>query len=378
MEYIARQLAPSNRILWVGSVSIRSPKLQMYDIQRIIGRVVDLLSARHLQSNEEILAAKVHPFVIPFYDIPGVRQVNDVMLRYVLRKKMKELGFRDVIAFPSTPLVVDIIGTLGESSSHYFCLDDYTQFDGAYRCVGRLEEKILEKVDSCFAVSDQLMQTRKAKSGENHYLPNGVDIDLFSQSERPLPEELKSVKKPIAGFFGQIGSYVDIDLIVQCAKTYPQVSFVVIGRPHVNVSVFAEASNIIFLGKIPYEKIPYYAHTFDIALNPRVVNKLSLAMSPLKLLEYLSIGMPIVSTDLPAVRKFKNLVNIAETREHFIELIGTALQDTSEEKREARRKIAQQYSWKSIVQGVTEIIERIDMAKHSRQKKKALDTGVSL
>jgi glycosyltransferase involved in cell wall biosynthesis len=228
-----------------------------------------------------------------------------------------------------------------------------------------LEEDILRKVDSCFALSEPLMQTRKVKSGENHFLPMGVDIDLFCQPGLPIPPELHAIKKPIAGFFGQIGSYVDVDLIVQCAKAYPQVSFVVIGRPHpqVNLSVFTQASNIVFLGEIPYDKMPQYAQAFNIGLNPRVLNKLSLAMNPLKLLEYLSIGMPVVSTDLPAVRRFKDFVNIAETKEHFVELIGTALQDTSEEKREARRKIAQQYSWKSIVQHVSEIIVRIDAAK---------------
>ena len=224
---------------------------------------------------------------------------------------------------------------------------------------------MLERVDSCFALSEPLLQTRKARTGENHYLPMGVDIEHFNLSANIIPEELQHIKKPIAGFYGQIGSYVDIELIFKCAEIYPNVSFVVIGRPQVNVdlSIFHNAPNIYFLGEVSYERIPLYANMFDIGLNPRVVNKLSLSMNPVKLLEYLSTGMPVVSTDLPAVRKFVDYVYIANSREHFVELIGTALAESCKEKREARKQIARQYSWQSITKEVSDIIERIDKQK---------------
>lgn len=369
-QQIAEVLARFNRILWVGSLSIRRPRLHLYDLRRITGRVTHLLSTQSRHPSESALAGNVYPFVIPYYDFPGIRVVNDVLLRTALRTKMKALDFRTVIAFPSTPLVAGLIGTLGESSSHYFCMDDYTQYDGAYRCIGKLEQETLQKVDSCFALSEPLMQTRKAKSGENHYLPMGVDIEHFNQPPGPLPAELSSVRKPIAGFFGQIGTYVDIELILECAKAYPHVSFVVIGRPlvHVDMSVLDRASNIFFLGEVPYQRIPQYARAFDIGLNPRTINKLSVTMNPVKLLEYLSVGMPVVSTDLPAVRTFKDFVYVAETRETFVKLVGTALQDTSKEKREARRSLARQYSWTSIAERISETIGRIDEEKRKGRR----------
>jgi glycosyltransferase involved in cell wall biosynthesis len=369
-QQIAQLLAKSNRIIWVDSLSMRRPSFQMYDVKRIIGRMIGIFSSTR-KTSESILTGNIHPLIIPFNDLPGIQKVNDILLRSVLRKELKKNNFKNFIVISATPMIANIIGTLGESSSHYFCMDDYTQYDGAYRCLSQLEKNILAKVDSCFALSDPLMQTRKAKSGENHFLPMGVDIEHFNQPQEPLPIELRTVKKPIAGFIGQIGTYVDIDLILECAKAYPGVSFVVIGRPYVNVnmSVLSQASNIYFLGEIPYQKIPQYARAFDVGLNPRVVNKLSLTMNPVKILEYLSVGMPVISTDLPAVKIFEEFVYIAKSREHFIELIGTALQDSSQDKKEARKKIAQQYSWKSIVQYISEIIERIDTAKHSLEQK---------
>ncbi len=371
MERFAHQLAPKNRILWIGSVSIRRPRFQMYDVKRIGIRVIDMFSAREPQSNEKILSGKIHPSVIPFYDIPTVKNYNDKTIRSVIKKKMSELGFQNVISLPSTPMVADVIGTMNESSNHYFCLDDYTQYDGVYDCVAPLEKVILKKVDSVFALSEPLQKSRIAASGENHYLPMGVDFEMFKNASKVIPSELALLKKPIAGFFGQIGSYVDIDLIVRCAKAYPHVAFVVIGRAQGNVDIapLTREKNIHFLGLIPYEKIAQYANTFDIALNPRVVNQLSLAMNPLKIVEYLSIGVPVVSTDLPAVRTFKDVVNIADTREHFVELIGTALKDKDVKKREERKKIAAQYSWKQIVENVSDVILRIDTAKRAASMK---------
>ncbi len=370
MERFAHQLAPKNRILWVGSVSIRRPRFHMYDVKRIGNRLREMFSTHDPHPNEKILSGKIHPGVIPFYDVPGVKTLNDGLLRKVIAKKMKELDFRNVISLPSTPMVADVIGTLGESSNHYFCLDDYTQYDGVYSCVTPLEKVILKKVDSSFALSEPLQKTRIAASGENHYLPMGVDYDMFNNCEKSIPSDLAEIKRPIAGFFGQIGSYVDIGLIVRCAKAYPDVSFVLMGRPHghIDISPLTREKNIYFLGLIPYEKIAQYANAFDIALNPRVVNQLSLAMNPLKIVEYLSVGMPVVSTDLPAVRTFSNVVNIADHADHFVELIGTALKDTDISKRKERKSIAEQYSWKNIVERVSGIIERIDSGKHSFSK----------
>lgn len=367
VQQIADVLARSNRVLWVGSVSIRRPRFHVYDVRRITGRILDLVNSKRHESHKKILTSEIYPIVIPFYDFYGVKSINDTLLRRVLLKRMTELRFKDVIAFPTTPMVAGLVGTLGESSSHYICMDDYTQYDGAYSCVASLEKTLLERVDSCFALSDPLLQTRKAKTGENHYLPMGVDIDFFTQEGLPLPEELKSIKKPIAGFFGQIGTYVDIDLIAQCARAYPEVSFVVMGKPQVNVnmSVLSRSKNIFFLGEIPYNLMPSYAQSFDIGLNPRVVNGLSLAMNPVKLLEYLSRGMPVVSTDIPAVRKFKDYVYIADSREHFVQLVGEALKDTSSEKRQARKDLAKKYSWKAIVEDFSTIIGRIDAAKRA-------------
>jgi len=359
LQHIAMRLAENNRILWIGSVGLRRPRFRLYDVRRIAERFIKILFADRAKTGTSTVVV-MHPFIVPFYDSHRVRVFNDAILRKTIQRKVGELKFRDIIVCSFTPLVSGVVGTLGETSSHYFCVDDYSQFDGAYESVRMLEEEILKKVDSCFAVSEPLVQTRIAKHGENHFLPQGVDTDHFRPLEEPPPPDLASVKKPIVGFFGQLASYVDIDLIVRCANAYPKVSFVIIGRPMVDVSGLSQAPNIVYVGEVPYEVLPRYARVFDVGLNPRIVNELTKAMNPMKVMEYLSLGIPIVSTESPEVRKFGDLINVAESSEHFIELVGTALADKSLERRRARRQLADRFSWNAVTAQVSDVIERID------------------
>ena len=117
--------------------------MRTYDAHRIGRRLRSLCFPNSQRRTGLQPTAEVNPFVIPFYDIPGVQKINDSILRKVLHTRIKNLDFRDFIILSATPMIVDVIGTLGESSSHYFCLDDYSCYDGAYRCIGKLEEKML-------------------------------------------------------------------------------------------------------------------------------------------------------------------------------------------------------------------------------------------
>jgi len=347
----------------VGSVGLRKPKLQLYDIKRILVRLRKIM-VHQSQHENPVPVTEVHPFIVPFYDMPGVRRLNDHMLLQTLIGKMKALNFEDVIVLPSTPLVAGLIGNLGESSSHYFCVDDYSQFTDAFALVSSMEQEMLAKVDSVFSISERLVQSRMPATGRGYFFPQGVEVDHFIRSRTPVPSAISRLRRPIIGFFGMIAPWIDLQLVEQCAKHYPEASFVLIGRTSVDLTVLSVVHNIFFIGEVPYGQLPAYAQAFDVALIPFVVNDLTRAANPLKLLEYLALELPVVSTDLPAIRNFKDHVHIAESAERFVELVGVALKDKDPERVKARRTIAGEYSWSAITERVSDIIERIDTTKH--------------
>lgn len=245
VQHIVEILARKNRVLWVSGLGLRKPRLRLYDLKRILEKIRKIVT-QHLPSSPSLPVVEFHPFIIPYYDTRIIRTMNDRMVHSAIKAKMKELHFRDPILLPTTPVVSGVVGTLGETSSHYLCVDDYSQFEGSYRSVPEMEEEMLSKVDSCFAVSDHLLQTRKPQRGSSYYLPQGVDAEHFESGLGMIPAEFDKIPKPIVGFFGLVAPWIDLNLIVHCAHAYPEASFVLIGRPSTDISVYQRSGKCIF------------------------------------------------------------------------------------------------------------------------------------
>jgi glycosyltransferase involved in cell wall biosynthesis len=370
IQHITELFARRNRVLWVSGIPIRGPRPRLRDLQRIVEKGRKMFATYTDTHTRPIPVTEIHPFFVPFYDLASVRRYNDRMLKSAVVKKVEELSFHDYILFPTNPMTAGVVGRLGESSSHYLCIDDYGANEGAFRCLGRLEGEMLQKVDSSWSMSDVLFKTRIPKSGENHFFPEGVDLEHF-KSGKPLPEALAEIKRPIVGYAGLLASWVDFRLIVQCAKAYPDVSFVILGAAKVDISMLTKEPNIHCLGHVPYELLPHYLEAFDVGLIPRRINRLTVAMNPLKLLEYMAMGMPVVSTNLPEVKKLGELVYVAEESEQFVRFLGEALKDNAPERKRARRAVAERFSWHSIAERISDVVLRIENTKRSAAARSA-------
>jgi len=121
--------------------------------------------------------------------------------------------------------------------------------------------------------------------------------------------------------------------------------------------------NFFYLGEIKYSILPNYASLFDLGLIPFEVNELTIASNPLKLLEYMSMGIPVLSSDLPEVRKFKDLVFIAKDDNEFVELIKRSIEDNLPGRNRKRIEKAQEFSWKSIAERISAIIKKTELEK---------------
>ncbi|MGD2175098.1 MAG: glycosyltransferase, partial [Candidatus Brocadiaceae bacterium] len=195
-----------------------------------------------------------------------------------------------------------------------------------------------------------------------HYVPHGVQWHLFRTAvDRclPEPEDLKSIPEPRLGFYGFLSDeWVDYGLLRRMAVERPDWHIVLIGRPKAGMDMDSHAPepNIHWLGLKPFEELPAYTRHFQVGLVPFCVNSLTRHSNPLKLLEYLSGGLPVVTTDIPEVHTYEGLVHIASSREEFIAACEEALSEGDPAGRDVRSRATQQHSWEARVARVASVI----------------------
>jgi glycosyltransferase involved in cell wall biosynthesis len=360
LQHVAKELMKhNNRVFWIGSLGLRRPKISLNDFKRIYQKLKSIfIKPNNINADTGLKPILIHPFVIPYHDYALIRLFNRFSISGKVNKVLKEYQAENPILITSAPVTDNLIGELGESCSVYYCVDDYTSMEGAHKSLSKLEEKLVNKVDAVFAVSNFLMATRKPAKGKIFYAPQGVETSHFLCSE--LAPEVKNIKKPVIGFFGLISEWIDLDLIKMCLTAYPESTFLFIGKSVVNLSSLLEMKNFIYLGAVEYSKLPEYASAFDVGLIPFDLSQVSLAANPLKLMEYFSMGIPVVSTNLPEVQKFYELAFVAKDREEFVRMIGLAVDDVTEARNHARKMKAGELSWQSVTKTVFDKILSIE------------------
>lgn len=351
--HIMRILSRDNRVLWVNSIGNRAPKANAHDLQRIWRKLSSFTEGiREVEPNLFVLA----PLAIPFYGSEAVRATNRELLRLQVKRAMKQLHFKRPISWSFLPASAPVSGTLGEEFVVYHCVDEFSAFsDTNGKHIAELEERLLRKADLVITSAERLREN-KAKVNPNTVLVrHGVDYQHFVKACDPatkIPEDIAKLPKPVIGFFGLMADWVDQEAIIATAKAHPEGSVVIIGKvaPDCDVSAMKAVPNIHFLGRQPYASLPGYCRAFDVALMPFKVNELTLNANPLKVREYLAAGLPVVSTDIPEVRKV-GLCKLATSTEDFVRKVDECLAEGAGPTLERAERIFHE-SWDARVEEI--------------------------
>jgi glycosyltransferase involved in cell wall biosynthesis len=361
-QHIFKNILPYNRVLWINTIGMRDPQLSLYDIRRGIEKIKGWLKPATNDAEAETgNLTVISPFMIPYTGLSTIRALNGASVVNKVKAEMVRLGFKRPCLITTLPTAADYLHSFGETCIIYYCVDDFTRWPGVDRqLMAEMEEKLLISADLVFATATELCN-RKTRNGKRPVLlPHGVDCKHFSrefdkETGSPISDE---ISKPIIGFFGAISPWLDFDLITKAALARPRWSFVFIGPVDTDVSSITKLDNVHLLGKVPYESLPAYAASFDAAIIPFQLNELTVSVNPVKLLEYLACGLPVVSTDLPDLRIYADAVYIAKNAHEFIQCLDRALSENSSERRIARQALASCNSWEAVSERFSLGVER--------------------
>jgi GT2 family glycosyltransferase/glycosyltransferase involved in cell wall biosynthesis len=276
------------------------------------------------------------PLPLPFYSSPLTRRVGSWAVARQVTTAARAAGIigqgrPDPIVVVTIPTAIDAARRIPSSAIVVNRSDKHSAFpesDGA--AIAALEERALAAADLVVSSSHALLEEeRPLTTAPSRLLDHGVDADHFRR--RPsaeVPDDLANIAGPIVGFFGSLDDYlVDFDLIEHVAASLPEVAVVLIGDATCSMQRFEAHPNVHVLGFRPYATIPAYGSGFDVALMPWLDNPWIRYANPIKLKEYLALGLPIVSTDFPEVHHYAELVRIAADRAAFVAAVADTLDD---------------------------------------------------
>lgn len=330
-QHIMQHFLPHNRILWVNTIGMRLPRLTTYDVKRAFEKIISWTVAP--SGNEQPLPEGLRviaPVMIPFSTVSLARAFNRWSVIRSVQAAMREWGMRDPLLLATQPLASEFVGSFGESAVIYYCVDDFANWPGMNipEIVQSMEETLLDQADLVVAVSDHLVRTRPARKGETRLLTHGVDVEHFRKARTVAGRAAIDGPRtsPVIGFFGLLDNRMDWDLVSRLVERRPEWTFIFIGSAQVPLTQMTRFGNFHHVPAVPYEELPSHAAAFDVAILPYVVNASTAGISPLKLKEYLALDIPVVTTPLPGVMEFREILYLAAGMEEFDAAILGALQ----------------------------------------------------
>ena len=356
--HILRLMARSMRVLWVNSIGIRDPRLfSTRDLYRMGGRACLALRGPKWQENHLWVLS---PILVPKASGKCAIALNRLLVRWYTRRERDDCsaGIRELWAF--VPNAVDFVGCAAEQKVVYYCVDDWTNFDNLdAEWVSRKEQELLSRADVVFATSRYLeSKCRSAARGPVHYSPHGVDHGVFARAldaGTPVPTDISGVNRPVIGYYGNVRSWIDFELVAQIASARPGWSFVFVGPVLCDVGRTAGLANVRFLGRREYVDLPRYCKAFDAAIVPYDTSQPKMAsVNPVKARELLAAGVPIVSSRLPELAGLAPDVLCAESLEDWLSALQHQVHRTDRAAMSARR---QEDDWEIKVRGIRRIVD---------------------
>jgi glycosyltransferase involved in cell wall biosynthesis len=365
-HHVLRELARSRRVVWLNSIGTRTPKLSSGRDLGKIGRKLRELARGPVNVENDLWVFT--PIVLPLPHSAAARAINRQILRATIRLLRLRLGIGHFQLWTFLPNVGDYVGTLGEDGAVYYCVDEWSMFGYLDReQTVTAERELLAKVDAVFAINGALADSKRAVNAQTYVSPHGVDHAAFARAlddATPVPADLERLPHPRLGFYGTLRDWVDFELIAYIARARPQWSIALIGQELCDVSAIRDLPNVHLLGQKRHDELPAYCKGFDVGIIPYRIDERMAFVNPLKLREYLSAGVPVVSTPVPEVARFPKLTRVAKTPAEFVACVEQALAEASPAARAQRSIAMKDETWSARVAQVVHTVDEIFERKH--------------
>lgn len=220
-----------------------------------------------------------------------------------------------------------------------------------------LNRKLVPKCDLIICISDFTTKRMLKLNKRSILTVSGYDENLFNQKISATKTEIDNLKKPIIGYSGALRVYNDFEILkFLLEKTdYYLVCIGYIDRSFKKeYKVLKQYDKFIHIEYKPINEIPNYIKKFTVGILPYKNNNFTKSVYPLKFFEYMAMDIPIVSTALPELEKYKEIIGYSKSPEDFIENCNKAVNGYYNSKIPEYKNIIKENSWTKVFEKIEE------------------------
>jgi len=211
-----------------------------------------------------------------------------------------------------------------------------------------------------------LFEAKRRFHPQVYPFPSGVDLSHFAKARELTNDfgEQEAMPRPRLGYAGVIDERLDLGLIDEVAAKRPAWQIVMIGPiAKISPANLPRRANIHWLGMKDYADLPKYFAGWDVGIMPFALNDATRFISPTKTPEYLSSGLPVVSTAIRDVERpygELGLARIAHSADEFIAHAEQVMHGGMGLKwRERADEFLKSISWDSVWGGMNRLISGV-------------------
>jgi glycosyltransferase involved in cell wall biosynthesis len=294
--------------------------------------------------------AVLAPVVLPFYGPTVLGRLNVALVAFQVRRALRREGLRRPATLIANPMAWPVTQRLGLEPVAYYRIDHQSATPGVDRSlVAGLEQAMFDRAALVVYSASSLLD---AEAGRHHgrarHLDHGVDTVRFDPDRADLaePADLAVIPHPRVALVGSLeGATKDVELLVEVARGVPEANVVVIGATADASPALAALPNVTFLGRKPHGEIPAYLAHLDVGLVLVPSHEWGQGSNPIKLKEYLAMGLAVVTTPFPEAARYGSLVRVGDDRAGFVEAVRDAVHGGAPDDVAARRSAGAARSW---------------------------------
>jgi glycosyltransferase involved in cell wall biosynthesis len=281
------------------------------------------------------------------------------------------------------PVVFDFQGSITEEMIDHHFLRRESAFYGPLRAFERwLDRAVPEILTSSVHSKQLLLEQFGCCEDKICALPDCVNTNVFTPSSAYDPAQLAALRQSLGippdrkliVYLGLLAQYQGTGLLLEAvhmlAQAHPDVHLLLMGFPDVELyrqraAELGITDHVTFTGRLPYQDAPIHLALGDIAAAP----KMSLTEGSGKLLNYMSVGLPVVAFDTPVAREYlgdDGLLAVCGDVNSLAAHLGACLYPpageaaTYQRMGEAlRRRAGQHFSWDAAGQEIIEVYRRL-------------------